>query len=156
MSKTNLVFKPLNKKPQRKKMPFVSSSVKKKKDASMAEISAKKPKKAAPKVAVGGKNKDVSGKNILETQKAKIQAVATKQRTHESADKKVEETQKSVSVAPSLQKSSKAKSNQVEDMASQKTKKFDSAKFTKDILDNIKKVIPKKQRRTRKRSNFFR
>ncbi|MBF4471650.1 hypothetical protein [Flavobacterium sp. HJJ] len=137
MSKTGLQFKPV-KKPQRKTIPFFPSAVKKKKKVTALVPAAVKVKKEAPDPVINLKKA-----SILDIQKAKIAKTAKSQKKHGTATEKKEEMQKSVAIDPSLEKSSVAKSNQVDDMANQKTKKFDSKKFSDAILENIKKVIPK-------------
>ena len=138
MSKTGLQFKPV-KKPQRKAVPFFPSAAKKKKkETTLVRIPVKVQKKEAAEPALTLKKA-----SILDIQKAKIVKTAKSQKNHGTPAEKKEEMQKSVSIDPALEKSSVAKSNQVEDMANQKTKKFDSKKFSDAILDNIKKVIPK-------------
>ncbi|WP_264566214.1 DNA/RNA non-specific endonuclease [Flavobacterium sp. N3904] len=138
MSKTGLQFKPV-KKPQRKPAPFFPSTAKKKKkETALVPVAAKTIKKEAVDPVLNPKKA-----SILDIQKAKIAKTAKSQKKHGTAEEKKSEMQKSVAISPALEKSSVAKSNQVEDMANQKTKKFDSKKFSDAILDNIKKVIPK-------------
>ncbi|PVX46021.1 hypothetical protein C8C85_1833 [Flavobacterium sp. 103] len=138
MSKTGLQFKPV-KKPQRKLAPFFPSAAKKKKkETALVPVAAKTTKKEALDPVL-----DPKKASILDIQKAKIVKTAKAQKKHGTAEEKKSEMQKSVAISPALEKSSVAKSNQVEDMSNQKTKKFDSKKFSDAILDNIKKVIPK-------------
>jgi hypothetical protein len=138
MSKTGLQFKPV-KKPQRKTVPFFPSAIKKKKkETDLVPVPAKAIKKEALDPVL-----DPKKASILDIQKAKIVKTAKAQKKHGTPAEKKEEMQKSVAISPALEKSSVAKSNQVEDMSNQKTKKFDSKKFSDAILDNIKKVIPK-------------
>lgn len=138
MSKTGLQFKPV-KKPQRKTVPFFPSVIKKKKkETALVPVPAKgkKPEALDPVL-------NLKKASILDIQKAKIVKTAKAQKKHGTAEEKKSEMQKSVVISPALEKSSVAKSNQVEDMSNQKTKKFDSKKFSDAILNNIKKVIPK-------------
>jgi hypothetical protein len=138
MSKTGLQFKPV-KKPQRKVVPFFPSAAKKKKkETAHVPVPAKVLKKEAPDPVL-----DLKKASILDIQKAKIVKTAKSQKKHGTPSEKKEEMQKSVSINPDLEKSSVAKKNQVEDMANQKTRKFESKKFSDAILENIKKVIPK-------------
>ena len=136
-------YKPLVK-PVRKKAPFFSPSKKKKMgDAALAVKKVKDKKTALKKEGEIDPNKVKSAAQILALQKSKIEKTAIEQKDHESPTQKVEETQSSVAVDLALKKSSKANSDQVGVMANQKTKPFDAEKFSKDILDNLKKVIPK-------------
>jgi hypothetical protein len=141
MATKGLAFKPLNKKPQRKTVPFFPSAIKKKKKETVpVRLGVKANKKETPDPIL-----DPKKASILDIQKAKITKTAKAQKKHGTPTEKKEETQKSVKINPALEKSSVAKSNQVEAMASveNKPKKFDSKKFSDDILSNIKKVIPK-------------
>ena len=138
MSKTGLQFKPV-KKPQRKPAPFFPSAAKKKKkETTLVPVPTKTIKKEALDPVL-----DPKKASILDIQKAKIVKTAKAQKKHGTAEEKKSEMQKSVAISPALEKSSVAKSNQVEDMSNQKTKKFDSKTFSDAILNNIKKVIPK-------------
>jgi hypothetical protein len=141
MATKGLAFKPLNKKPQRKTVPFFPSAIKKKKKETVpVRLGVKGNKKETQDPVL-----DPKKASILDIQKAKITKTAKSQKKHGTADEKKEETQKAVKINPALEKSSVAKSNQVEAMAApeNKPKKFDSKKFSDDILSNIKKVIPK-------------
>jgi hypothetical protein len=138
MSKTGLQFKAV-KKPQRKAIPFFPSATKKKKkETALVPVAVKANKKETLEPALNLKKA-----SILDIQKAKIVKTAKSQKNHGTPAEKKEEMQKSVTISPALEKSSVAKSNQVDDMANQKTKKFEAKKFSDAILDNIKKVIPK-------------
>jgi hypothetical protein len=138
MSKTGLQFKPV-KKPQRKPAPFFPSAAKKKKkETTLVPVPTKTIKKEVLDPVL-----DPKKVSILDIQKAKIVKTAKAQKKHGTAEEKKSEMQKSVAISPALEKSSVAKSNQVEDMSNQKTKKFDSKTFSDAILNNIKKVIPK-------------
>ena len=141
MAKTGPVFKALTKKPQRKTIPFFPSVIKKKKKETTpvpVPVKAKKIEAVDPVL-------NLKKASILDIQKAKIVKTAKSQKKHGTAEEKKEEMQKAVSINQALEKSSIAKSNQVEDMADAKktVKKFDSKKFSDAILENIKKVIPK-------------
>jgi hypothetical protein len=148
MAKPGPVFKTLTKKPQRKTVPFFPSATKKKKkETALVPVPVKAKKKEAPEPVLNLKKA-----SILDIQKAKIVKTAKSQKSHGTPTEKKEEMQKSVSISPALEKSSVAKSNQVEDMADAKktVKKFDSKKFSDDILSNIKKVIPKNEEEMKK------
>lgn len=141
MAKTGPIFKPLTKKPQRKAIPFFPSAIKKKKKATtLAPVPVK-----AKKIEAIDPVLNLKKASILDIQKAKIVKTAKSQKKHGTAEEKKEEMQKAVSINHALEKSSIAKSNQVEDMAEAKktVNKFESKKFSDAILENIKKVIPK-------------
>lgn len=143
MGTAKVNYKPLIK-PIRKKAPFFSPSKKKKIGDTVLAVKKFKDKKTALKKEGGiDSNKAKSAAQILALQKSKIEKAAVEQKDHETPTQKVEETQSSVAVDLALKKSSKANSDQVGVMANQKTKPFDAEKFSKDILDNVKKVIPK-------------
>lgn len=139
-SAPKIKFRKLTKKPVKKDSPFFApiKSVKPK----LKKVAEKKspPKKTALRRK---SKKSISDKDPkLRRLKINIDDATAKNSKHQSAEKKVSDTQKAVDIGSQVDKSSKAKASQVGEMAQQKPKKFDGEKFSNDILTNIKKVIP--------------
>lgn len=139
---SQLKFKKLVKKPTRKGKPFFAPAVAKKK-VIVASIKKYKKKKSLKKAKAAQKFVDKNRK--LRQLKLNINTATAKNIKHPSALSKLADTKKAVDIGNHLDKSSKAKANQVAEMGEQKPEKFNAEKFSSDILTNINKVIPKSE-----------